>query len=343
MSYKHTLFFSSSESSFNEELFELELKCLDFLQKEKSEGRYLKFTKIFLSDSKNQQQQLMEAGLYRHVLLKGVVSIIEQPPLNGSKMVLLLTTGDRGNDVSFESIRLSNEEAQGKDSYEQTKEIFERYISSLEGAGMTIENNCQRTWIYVRDIDVNYSGVVKARNDVFAKYGMTADTHYIASTGIGGSTEDSSALVAMDFLTVNDFDDVEVKYLQALDHLNPTHEYGVAFERGTAVMTPSYNYYLISGTASIDSKGKCLFHSDVSKQTDRLLDNIEALLNDGGATIADVDFFVVYLRDITDFNVLYNKMKNLFPKKPFVIVQARVCRPEWLVEMECVATKSNSN
>ena len=51
---------------------------------------------------------------------------------------------------------------------------------------MTMERNLIRTWIYVTNIDVNYQGVVEARNDIFDKEGLTADTHYIASTGIGG-------------------------------------------------------------------------------------------------------------------------------------------------------------
>ena len=54
---------------------------------------------------------------------------------------------------------------------------------------MTIRDNLVRTWIYVADIDVNYDGVVRARNDVFRRYGLTADTHYIASTGIGGYSQ----------------------------------------------------------------------------------------------------------------------------------------------------------
>ena len=43
-------------------------------------------------------------------------------------------------------------------------------------------------------------------------------------------------------------------YLKALDHLNPTHEYGVAFERGTRVSLPGKYQYFISGTASINNQ-----------------------------------------------------------------------------------------
>jgi hypothetical protein len=32
-----------------------------------------------------------------------------------------------------------------------------------------------------------------------------------------------------------------------------------------------------------------------------------------------------------------------FPDKPYVIVHAPVCRPGWLVEMECMAIKQINN
>ncbi len=102
--------------------------------------------------------------------------------------------------------------------------LFERYLSLIADTDMTMERNLVRTWIYVTDIDVNYQGVVEARNDVFSQQGLTADTHYIASTGIGGSTSVLNASVAIDFLTIPDINEENKKYLQALEHLNPTHE-----------------------------------------------------------------------------------------------------------------------
>ncbi len=45
----------------------------------------------------------------------------------------------------------------------------------------------------------------------------------------------------------------------------------------------------------------------------------------------------VYLRDIADFQCVNEYMKRRFPNIPFIIVEARVCRPEWLIEVEGVA------
>ena len=52
--------------------------------------------------------------------------------------------------------------------------------------GCKLADNCIRTWFFVQNVDVNYAGVVKARNEVFVTQNLTEKTHYIASTGIGG-------------------------------------------------------------------------------------------------------------------------------------------------------------
>ena len=189
------------------------------------------------------------------------------------------------------------------------------------------------------DTDVTYEAVATPRNDIFKRYRPTIDTQYIASTGIGGYSQTRSAAVAMDFLTFPKIKEEDKMYLQALDHLNPTHEYGVAFERGTRLTLGEKNLYFISGTASIDKHGHCIYIGNVERQTKRLLENIDALLHDGGAQIEDANYFIIYLRDLSDYETVNAYMEKRFPKKPHILVHAKVCRPEWLIEMECTAEK----
>ena len=202
---------------------------------------------------------------------------------------------------------------------------------------MNLEQHCHRTWIYVRDIDRHYGGVVEGRNKVFAQNGLTAESHFIASTGIGGFTDNSEAIVGIDFLSVNGISRDDVQYLHALDFLNPTHEYGVAFERGTKISLPQGNLFFISGTASIDKYGDCLHRGDVLTQAGRLFLNIEKLLEDGGASLSDLQYFIVYLRDIADYHSINTYLSLRFPSIPYLITEARVCRPEWLREVEGIA------
>ena len=74
-------------------------------------------------------------------------------------------------------------------------------------------------------------------------------------------------------------------------------------------------------------------------QTRRLLENIDALLKEGGSRLEDASYFIVYLRDISEYAQIDAYMAERFPDKPRVIVEARVCRPGWLVEMECSAVE----
>ena len=337
----------------------------EFLAAERLEERKPVYIRFYLSDAQNQAEAL-ERRLIQvlpesfppslkkasagkaPVSNSGCISIVEQPPLDGSRIAALVRTSSEALRYAFHSLRLSEEEAAGKDSYAQTRLLFGKYLSIIKARGLELKTHCVRTWIYVRDIDSNYAGVVKARNDVFAEEGLSFDTHYIASTGIGGASEVRSAVVAMDFLTEPGICEADKTYLKALSHLSPTHDYGVAFERGVRVGDARHEggHIYISGTASIDSKGHILHEGDVLSQARRLLENIEALLAEGGAIpgggwktgLNGVPYFVVYLRDISDYAKVDTYMQSRFPEVPRIILEARVCRPGWLIEMECEST-----
>lgn len=79
-------------------------------------------------------------------------------------------------------------------SEKQTKKIFESYISELADQNMKLRDNTIRTWIFVRDIFNNYSGMVKARRELFTREGLNETTRYFASTGIGGSSINTDSL-----------------------------------------------------------------------------------------------------------------------------------------------------
>lgn len=330
---------ASPGGKFEEQLESLNTALLQFLEDENKQK--LQYIKVFLSDIQNQYEPLLTSELYKTFANKAL-TVVGQPPLNGSKISLLIITADEQQKQLLHALRLTDEEAGTENVYEQTLRLFEMYIDAAKVARTEMKTHLVRTWIYVADIDTNYSSVVKARNDIFSRHGLTPETHFIASTGIGGYSAIRQAKVAIDFLTYPDIKEHDKKYLQALNHLNPTHEYGVAFERGTRVNLGDEQEYFISGTASIDKNGSVLHIGDVKAQAIRLLDNIEALLKDGEATLEDVNYFVIYLRDPSDYSIVDEYMQNRFPRTPRVIVYAKICRPEWLIEMECMATRKYS-
>lgn len=336
---KYSIIHAVNSGNFHERLCQLYMRMGDFLDIERLEGRTLKHCKIYLSDARNQYEQLLDSQLWKELLSDVTCSVIEQQPLCGSKISILAKTSDHESDFQLVPIRLREMECRHLNVYDQTVKIYEKYISKLNDNGLNLADNCIRTWLYINDIDRNYRDVVRARNDVFSRNGLTQDTHFIASTGNGGASWVADSTVSVDFLTCKDAAKADIKHLRALDHLNDTMEYGVAFERGTRVTCGGRQYFFISGTAAIDRYGEVVYPNDVRKQTGRLLENIGALLSNGGATMNDIRCFTIYLRDLSDYNEVEKFMSQVFPYTPRIILQARVCRPAWLVEMECVAIK----
>ena len=301
------------------------------------------FIRFFLSDPANQ-----EAMLRKRLDMDCPVSIIGQAPLNGTKIAAMVwcrqaaklsRIGDkmwqvteRGIDEYWFTGGLSDKEG----SYNQTVALLEELSSGLEAQGLKLESDCMRTWLFVQNIDVNYKGVVDGRNTVFDRHGLTPDTHFIASTGIEGRTESHDNKIMLDAVAVSG-EDVKVKYLHGVSHLNRTSEYGVRFERGTVVKYPDRKHVYISGTASIDNKGRILHEGDIVRQTERMIENVEVLLSEAGCGFSEVASMIIYLRDTADYSAVKALFDRRFPDCPRVIVQAPVCRPGWLVEMECIA------
>lgn len=305
------------------------------------------FIRIFLSDPANQTAYVRE-----FLKRECPISVIGQAPLDGSKIAAWVWCRNSAHVkpfsdnlcmVSWNGVKemwltcgLSGKES----AYAQTVELLDGLSSVLPLHGMTLRDNCVRTWLFVQNIDVNYKGVVDGRNAVFDSNRLTPDTHFIASTGIEGRTMDYNHKVMLDALSVSG-PGVSVRYLYGASHLNRTSEYGVRFERGTVVEYPDRRHVFISGTASIDNKGKILYEGDIVRQVERMTENVGVLLAEAGCGFGQVGAMIVYLRDIADYNVVKKLFDNRFAEIPYVIVQAPVCRPGWLVEMECVAIRFN--
>ncbi len=262
------------------------------------------------------------------------VSVIGQKPLSGD-VPAVWNVPFEDEDFIWTAGIVPDDTSAGSEG--QMRQILEKYEALLASKGLSIKNNCLRTWIFVRDIDNNYAGVVKGRKDYFDGIDLTKETHYIASTGIEGNAADPSVLVTMDAFAVRGIDGRNVKYLQAPDHLNPTHEYGVTFERGTAFTHNGHSHIFISGTASIDDKGNVLYVGDVRRQTGRTVENIRALLKDSPfpARLENAKQAIVYLRNDADAPIVKEALAELAPGLSYIMVHGPVCRPAWLVEIEC--------
>jgi len=315
------------------------------------------FLRFHLSDISRQ------AKILRDILgdRDSFVSFVGQPPLNGGRIALeawhlrppefeksvVDYNGTHEIDIKFKNYEFLYHccrELKTDNSESQTIEEFSTLEKALGKRGGNVAENCLRTWIYCRDVDNNYAGLVKSRRELFMQYGLTKNAHYISSTGIEGQCEDPHRLIGMDSYCIFGLETGQVEYMHALDHLSSTSAYGVTFERGTRIIFGDRSHYYISGTASIDKNGEIVHLDNVSAQTDRTIENITALLNNHGAELKDLKIAVVYLRDANDAPLVEERLQALLPKNlPLIMVKAPVCRPGWLVEIDAIGVNKNGN
>ncbi len=304
------------------------------------------FRRYFLSDATNQADLVMAWECENSFC---ALSIVQQAPLNGSKIAMWTYWQ---TDMAVQNYDNGLVEAthngyhhfwgggscnRASNSEYQTRLLLNDYVLQLTEQGCRLADDCIRTWFFVQNVDVNYAGVVKARKEVFITQNLTEKTHYISSTGIEGRHADPNVFVQMDTYAVKGLQPGQIQFLYAPTHLNPTYEYGVTFERGTAVTYGDRKQIFISGTASIDNKGEIVYPGNILKQTERMLENIETLLQEAGAGLQDIMQAIVYLRDPADYVVVKQYIESRYPSLPHLIVHAPVCRPGWLIETECIA------
>jgi len=126
--------------------------------------------------------------------------------------------------------------------------------------------------------------------------------------------------------------------------LNEAYDYGSAFSRGMRIDLNGLTILLISGTASIDGKGNTVHVGDFRAQTRRTFENITALLAAEGATWHDIVRTTCYMRDIERDYVAFNQERSAFYKEQKLDplpastgIQAILCRPDLLIEIEAIA------
>ena len=134
--------------------------------------------------------------------------------------------------------------------------------------------------------------------------------------------------------------------ITALSVLNEAYHYAKpsSFSRGLRIDLGSVVILLISGTASIDEHGRSVHIGDFRAQLHRTYQNITGLLEAEGATWKDVVRTTCYLRDIERDYAAFNEERTAFfreqgldPLPASTGIQAILCRPELLVEIEAIA------
>src|SRR5436309_11480984 len=139
---------------------------------------------------------------------------------------------------------------------------------------------------------------------------------------------------------------IQKRAITNLHVLNEAYDYSKpsSFSRGMRIDLNGLTILLISGTASIDDQGCTVHVGDLRAQLRRTYDNITQLLASEGATWHDIVRTTCYLRDIERDYEAFNEERTAFYKEQELDpvpastgIQAILCRPELLVEIEAIA------
>lgn len=248
------------------------------------------------------------------------------------------------------------------DAYQESMSAFRDMRRHLAEAGADF-HQVVRTWLYVNQITAScggrqrYQELNRARTDFFRDIPFPQRTalngggrcSFPASTGIG--TAGQSITMACLALSTTRPD----VWVRPIENPNQTPAYAYEalyspqspkFSRAMAIVQGEFASFLVSGTASI-LNSVTMHLGDARRQTEQTIDNIERLIDPEnvaragmpgfGASGRDIAKLRVYVKRNEDYSICREVVERRWPGVPAIYLQADVCRPELLVEIEAVA------
>lgn len=281
------------------------------------------FVRYFLSDAANQLTELQRSLNNTPC----AVSIVEQPPLNGTKIALWCIFQ---TEVEIESsadafivkhngyshiwntcLRSSHGQAE-----EQTAKLIDNYRELLRKHNVTFAGNCIRSWFFVQNIAAIGKAVSTACKNTFGK--LQANP-LLANLVIEGNHSDAKYIASLDAYALKGLKLEQIDYQQTANVIGTSIQYG---DRRQVI---------------VNGVGETASEPDVCKQADLMLDSVVGLLGKVEASLSDLASVVIYLRDYSDYTVMKAWAEYRLPDVPKVFVQAASDCRERLVVMEAEA------
>lgn len=245
------------------------------------------------------------------------------------------------------------------DILNQSIDAFEQMNLILKSEGFTF-GDVIRQWNYIeRIIDFTDSSQhYQIFNDVRSNYyaSSTFPYGYPSATGIGMSHNG----IILEFLALKPVSGIYVLPIQSPVQTN-AHQYSPRvlssnqytsisclkstpkFERGKAVYGPQGGMLFVSGTAAIKGEASASQY-DIVEQTRMTLNNIDNLIAHENLMRNGINkhytsnplILRVYLKQAEDFDKIKDIVLAYAGQIPVLFLQADICRPELLVEIEGV-------
>lgn len=227
---------------------------------------------------------------------------------------------------------------------ERTREAYLRLFALLGARGTP---HLWRVWNYMADITGDQQGLERyrwfnlGRHDAYAALGAVAAAQMPAASALGwtGPGPLSIAFLAGRRPPRPIENPRQVSAFQYPDDYGPRPP---LFARAALAESGRHEWLLVSGTASI--VGHQTMHAgDVVAQCEETARNLHAVLDEANRATrtaghrADALSHRVYVRHAADFSVVRRALERCLGGAELTLVQADVCRPDLLVEVESVA------
>jgi len=272
------------------------------------------------------------AGVHVHA----IVGAAPEPLMSGGQVLGTAFARDGATHVYLTGIERPDLTGPG----DAAESMFEHALDALERLDLSFRD-VVRTWIYLYDILDWYGEFNEVRRRLYAQWGIGegGPARHPASTGIEGRPG-RNGLCAMDLYAIGgDRRGVLVEQMHNPAQ-NEAYSYGSAFSRGMAVRFGALETAYVSGTASIDEKGRTVHVGDVAAQTKCTLDKVEALLSTRGMTLEDTVTATLFVKRPDDAQLVRRIVAERSPRlSQGILVRADVCRPDLLFETEVTTAR----
>jgi len=215
---------------------------------------------------------------------------------------------------------------------EQARKTLEKIGAALSLAGMGM-SNVVRTWMYVDNILTWYDDFNRVRTDFFTERGVFEGI-VPASTGIGVGNPMGAAVVADVFAIKPKQENVSIREILSPRQC-PATDYRSSFSRAVELALPDHRRLYVSGTASIEPKGKTIHVGDTGNQISLTMEVVGDILESRDMSWADTSRAVVYFKNMKDVPLFDAYCKNNhLSTLPVAVAHADICRDDLLFEIE---------
>jgi len=218
---------------------------------------------------------------------------------------------------------------------DQTLDVLQTIQNVLSSVGMDFRH-VVRTWFYNDRILDWYAEFNAARSTFFQRHGIALMP---ASTGIGVANSAGAALVAKAIAVLPKSPGIAIRRVDS-PLQNEASKYGSAFSRALEVADPAARVLYISGTASIEANGQTAHVGNASKQIEKTLEVVEAILARNAMSLSDTVRAIGYFRHSEHIPLWHDYCRaRKMPPLPILLTECDICRDNLLFEIELDAAR----